>query len=392
MEYVTTRRCILPQITKSAAVVPELCDSVSETEIIFPKCKDKSAQYKNKIDEICKNNRWLWNKASRGFNPYETVPFVTNERKISRAYYKMWEILVDSRMMEDYTDTTKPISFLHLCEGPGGFIQACREYREKLYKDEESINNDIHVGITLKPEKNDENLPDFSDDIPTVTNCYITYGQDGTGDLYNVKNIKGLEKNIESITKKPKCNIITADGGFDVSTDFNNQEQLSLRLFISQTLAALETQEINGHFVMKIFDVYSRGMVDLLYILRLNYKVVYIYKPDMSRPCNSEFYVVCLLFNGCPVKSHITKLYTLLNKLKENVWVSSILKKPPPVEFINSIGLFMAETTENQTRSIQFAIDNIKQGKAFCNSKINNYKEVQKQKAMEYCENNKLLI
>ena len=43
-------------------------------------------------------------------------------------------------------------------------------------------------------------------------------------------------------------NIVTADGGFDFSVDFNNQEQLAFRLLLTQVFYAITMQKYNGNF------------------------------------------------------------------------------------------------------------------------------------------------
>jgi 23S rRNA U2552 (ribose-2'-O)-methylase RlmE/FtsJ len=90
--------------------------------------------------------------------------------------------------------------------------------------------------------------------------------------------------------------IITADGGFDFSIDFNNQELSISKLLFAQTCFALSMQKRNGHFILKIFDCFHPCTVDLLYILSSMYKSVYITKPQTSRSGNSEKYVVCKHF------------------------------------------------------------------------------------------------
>ena len=55
-----------------------------------------------------------------------------------------------------------------------------------------------------------------------------------TGNLYNLEISCILE--ITFIQKKKNVDVITADGGFDFSIDFNNQEQLSHKLIFVKSL------------------------------------------------------------------------------------------------------------------------------------------------------------
>ena len=48
--------------------------------------------------------------------------------------------------------------------------------------------------------------------------------------------------------------IITGDGGFDFSIDYNKQEILAVRLIFTQIVYALHLQKKGGTFILKIFD------------------------------------------------------------------------------------------------------------------------------------------
>ena len=95
--------------------------------------------------------------------------------------------------------------------------------------------------------------------------------------------------------------LITADGGFDFSNDFNNQEISIANLLFAQIAYALCMQKKNGSFVLKIFDCFMPHTIDLLFILSSFYDKVYITKPHTSRYANSEKYIVCkkFLFSSC---------------------------------------------------------------------------------------------
>ena len=51
------------------------------------------------------------------------------------------------------------------------------------------------------------------------------------------------------------CNLVTADGGFDYSKDYNSQELLSYKLLYSEIYIAINIQKLNGNFVIKFFDL-----------------------------------------------------------------------------------------------------------------------------------------
>ena len=51
------------------------------------------------------------------------------------------------------------------------------------------------------------------------------------GNIYQLKNVNQF---IDFVNNKGKCNIITADGGFDYSKNYNLQEKSSYQLIYSE--------------------------------------------------------------------------------------------------------------------------------------------------------------
>ena len=119
-------------------------------------------------------------------------------------------------------------------------------------------------------------------------NIKIVSGVDKKGDLYNEKNLKYIIENHSN-----SMDIVTADGGFDFSTDFNKQELSIANLLFAQICYAVTLQKKNGSFILKIFDVFKYISVELLFLLSNCYENVYIYKPFTSRIANSEKYIIC---------------------------------------------------------------------------------------------------
>ena len=87
-------------------------------------------------------------------------------------------------------------------------------------------------GITLLIQSETDNKVPFwklSKEMCHNNNIYINRKMENIGDLYNIVNID----NFISKTGKNTCKLVTADGGFDFSVDFNNQEYSFLRLFLT---------------------------------------------------------------------------------------------------------------------------------------------------------------
>ena len=254
--------------------------------IIFKKFNDLISNKKKEIDN--ENIQKYWDKMKKIGNPYELIYTSYNKKRkndsislyspISRSYFKLWEIYYSFQL---FNNKKNNINFVHLAEGPGGFMEASINYC-KLNK----IKNCTYWGITLAPT--DEFVPDWNKLKKNFTkdkNCFIEYG-----DLYNYEEI------IKFINKTKKCHIVTADGGFDYSSDFNGQELNSCRIIYSEIVTALNVLNKDGHFIIKLFDLFSLTSLQFLELLNQCFKEVIIYKPETSRPANSEKYLVCRHF------------------------------------------------------------------------------------------------
>jgi 23S rRNA U2552 (ribose-2'-O)-methylase RlmE/FtsJ len=275
--------------------------------LLFQKYYKTISFEKEKID-LLENNE-DWDKMKKIGNPYELIYTNYNKKRkndsiskyipISRSYFKMWEIFYNFNLLKKF-DSGKQHIFSHLAEGPGGFMEATYNYR--LKNTNKSQIYDKFFGITLKPTT--DFIPDWNK-IKKIfnynPNIVIDYGN-----LYYMKEVKSyIDKfNIQ------KAHLVTADGGFDYSSNFNGQEINSCQIIYSECSIALNILRKGGSFVCKVFDLFSITMVQILYILVNCFEIVHIYKPETSRPANSEKYLVCLYY-----KDNLSSAFkkTLLN-------------------------------------------------------------------------------
>ena len=82
-------------------------------------------------------------------------------------------------------------------------------------------------------------------------------------------------------------------------------------------------QKKEGHFILKIFDIFSKTTLDILYLLSSVYKQVYIVKPNTSRLANSEKYIVCKNFKGVS-ESLSLSIINQYPKLESIEYISSL--------------------------------------------------------------------
>lgn len=270
------------------------------------------SHYLNTIKEKITNNELDWDNTKRYTNPYEYIHSIIPEKNrciskykpLSRSYFKMVEIVNLFNLLENYNHQN--IETFHLAEGPGGFIEALVNIRKN--------HKDTYYGMTIIDNKQDDNIPSWKKSqafLRNNQNVIIENGAAKNGDLLDMRNF------VSNYNKyKHSMDIITADGGFDFSENFNHQEINIHRLLFAQICHAIIMQNYKGSFVLKIFDCFRNATIDLLYILSSLYEKVYIVKPHTSRYGNSEKYIVCKYFRYSKTQ-HQTILLSIYNKLHE---------------------------------------------------------------------------
>ena len=265
---------------------------------------------KQSIDEYYE----YWDIMKKITNPYEYIHTIVPNHKfslckykpLSRSFFKMIEMINTF----DFLTERNPIQTFHLAEGPGGFIEAFNYKRKNP--------NDIYYGMTLINDNT--NIPSWkkaSHILNSNKNIKIEYGASKNGDLF-------LKENLLYCNKKyaKSMDYITGDGGFDFSSDFNNQEDISFKLILSQIFYALVMQKKGGHFVIKIFDIFKIKTIEVIYLLCNLYENVFIFKPNTSRSANSEKYIICRNYknNNKRVISNIIENFDILINQVENIY------------------------------------------------------------------------
>lgn len=225
-------------------------------------------------------------KARTKSNPFETI---RGNVFLNRAAVKManMDSMFDFMFTNPVDEAGNPqlgdddlLYFADVCAGPGGFSEYVL-FRKKW--------ESKGFGFTLKAE-NDFKLHDFFVGPPETFSPY--YGANEDGNVYNPENIKSLEDMIREETGSG-VHFMMADGGFSVEGQENIQEILSKQLYLAQCLVALSIVRTKGHFVVKIFDLFTSFSVSLIYLMHKCFSKVSICKPNTSRPANSERYLVC---------------------------------------------------------------------------------------------------
>jgi 23S rRNA U2552 (ribose-2'-O)-methylase RlmE/FtsJ len=283
-------------------------------------------QVKHQIESLQSPEEWEIKKKIT--NPYEAIfsgaddasfPSVAAVLPLSRSYFKMAEMMSVFKL-----DIQSPLRTAHICEGPGGFIQNIVHYAEKKSTPITSIH-----AMTLKPSKS--HIPGWRHSIHFLRQhrqIQLEYGADGTGNVLHLDNQRVF------VQKASGSHIFTADGGFDFSVDYSNQEKQAFPLVFASFLLGLQTLAPGGALLIKLFDIYSQATQDLLLGSSLFFKEFTIYKPATSRPCNAERYFMAKGYEGTEKAaawiSHLQAIssnsFANITRLVSFHWPSAVLE------------------------------------------------------------------
>uniref|UniRef100_A0A6C0DGS2 Ribosomal RNA methyltransferase FtsJ domain-containing protein n=1 Tax=viral metagenome TaxID=1070528 RepID=A0A6C0DGS2_9ZZZZ len=268
-----------------------------------------------------------WEYYKKIVNPYELIytqkkytnfpESVCLLHPLSRSYFKLIEILSITNFYDQFVkNKAQHVRSAHVCEGPGGFIEAfidqCSKYR---------IENYSSSAITLRPKQ--ANVPGWkraATFLKKNRNIKIVYGPDDTGDILNYANQNAF---IEECSKK--VHVFTGDGGFDFSMDYDSQEQTIFSLLVVSVRIGFEVLQHGGLFVLKFFDIYHSKTQELIQLLSGHFIKWTLYKPATSRPCNPEIYFVGNKF--CPPSPSVLNMLRSWSKsLCETAVATSVVE------------------------------------------------------------------
>jgi 23S rRNA U2552 (ribose-2'-O)-methylase RlmE/FtsJ len=419
----------------SSSIYAHLCDIKHQIEQ-YQDTWDNIKKFTNPYEYIHSNisgNKTNISKLrplSRSF--YKMIEIMKNTNMLLR-YERMYATKPDLKM---------GIKTFHLAEGPGGFIEALAylrglgyqrytsneknagassgggvfggdstsspiyilkrntEFHDEYMKEQEILKvsrrifdsqkegmntsttiyaNDRYYGMTLVND--DPICPGWKKTrafLESHPNVMIENGADKTGNLISLDNF------IYCADKyKNTMDIVTADGGFDFSLDFNQQENMATQLIFCEVFYALAIQKQGGSFILKIFDVFHKTTVDILYILSYYYYNVSIMKPYTSRVANSEKYIICQGFKVADSHAIIQQFIGVFPSLLNGV-LSSFLPFQHDLYYLNRIEEMNAMVSFQQIENITSTLSIITNHRNA--EKLEQYKRANVNKCIAWCE------
>jgi hypothetical protein len=304
---------------------------------------------------------------TRGLKDYINTRYNNLPDQISNAGCKLWEVL---EVFDDIIprNGSKTFNVFHIAEAPGNMIITAKYFADRKRR---NITNYEWRANSLNPN-NTENKAKFGkygkifdDKYGLMKKNYNKWlwGEDGTGDITKVTNIKWFVKYInekwiggDGNDGNSKLDFICGDGG--LNTD--NEPILLQKLDLAQVLVVLSCSSIGGSCCIKHFTPYIKRHLDtydasgffigFLYLYYLAFEQVNLFKPYTSNPDSGEFYLVGRGFKGVS-ETQLNKLYKILDNYEFN---NAIIEKDKiPESFVSQIEVFLEKISNLNTIGIE---------------------------------------
>lgn len=215
-------------------------------------------------------------RARSAANPYESVgrgPFLNRSAMKLVNMDHVFQLTAAMRSSDG-----SHFTFADVCGGPGGFSEYLL-WRGVSVQVAAPQNQVRGYGISLKDEVCDWKLGACT---TTQASFKISYGADGTGNLYELSNIRHFRDNVVLKNHPLGVHLVVADGGFLDARDQRNQEQMMTRLVVAEVLTMFSILGASGSFVCKTFEIATPMMLQLVWLLHQCFERITVVKPIVS--------------------------------------------------------------------------------------------------------------
>jgi hypothetical protein len=297
--------------------------------------KELLIKTKSQLDDLYKNPQF--NKQWRECDPFKNekalVAKLGNTYNVSNAWLKCYEILIYFKILpNDLSKLEYPSdNFVHFDNAafPGSFIISTHH----LVKTQYSWHLKYKWYGSSLLDANKQNANPLEDKYKLYSNYKKNWlmNENNNGDVLSSRNQLDFYKQLGN-----KVDLYTSDLGFDVSSDYNNQELLQAPANIGQILTGLLTLRIGGCFITKQYTIFEPLTISVMYLVASFFDEFYICKPYSSREANSETYLIGKGFKQVVDISH-PYIKALFNKIENFNTVPIFDAKDYPKQYIKTI-------------------------------------------------------
>lgn len=314
--------------------------------------KEELSSTKSKLDTEFSKKKFAsyWSN----FDPFKTernvVASIGNTINVSNAWLKCYELLIHFDLLPK---NIKEKQFLHFDNAafPGSFVISTHH----LVKTQYSWAAKYTWKASSLLEANTSNTAPLEDKYGLYSNYKSNWlmTDNNNGDVLNENNQLDFNKRIGG-----SVNLYTSDLGFDVSSDFNNQESLQLPANIGQIVSGLLTLSKGGSFITKQYTTFEPSTIAVMYAVAHFFEEFYICKPVTSRMANSETYLVGKNFKGGVYIKH-PYIKALLDKIMKRtpIEVPIFDAKHYSKDYLDTIIKSAKELSDAQIEKINADID-----------------------------------
>ena len=256
------------------------------------KIKRNLAAAKTGMDNDFKNQ--YFGRYWREFDPFKqeksVVAKLGNTFNVSNAWLKCYEILVEFDLIPQALEHDEFVHFDNAAF-PGSFIVSTHH----LVKTHRQWHSKYRWHGSSLIGANDLNAEPFEDKYKLYKNYPAKWMMDekNNGDVLIRENQRKFKDRLGG-----KVDLYTSDLGFDVSSDYNNQELIQAPANIGQIISGLLTLRKGGHFITKQYMTFEMITVSVMFAVSSFFDEFYLVKPMTSREANSETYLVGKGFKG----------------------------------------------------------------------------------------------
>lgn len=264
------------------------------------------AKTKSKLDEPYKTKEgsFIMNMMDPFIYEKKNIAKKIGNFNISNAWLKCYEMIYGFNLIPvNFRKSDETKKFLHFDNAafPGSFILAAHHYASTM--------------TSLKYEWRGSSLFDEKEKNPTFLsdyyNLYKNYPENwlmhnsiqkskttgslitlNNGDVCKPENIKDFEKIFDH-----NVDLYTSDLGFDVSSDYNKQEEFHQPANLGQIACGIAVCKSGGNFITKQYTYFKSMNIGIMVILAQAFRDFYVCKPITSKADNSETYLVGIGFD-----------------------------------------------------------------------------------------------
>jgi 23S rRNA U2552 (ribose-2'-O)-methylase RlmE/FtsJ len=333
------------------------------------KIKDNLNATKSKLDEVFsdKDFSFVWN----GCDPFKpekrVVSTIGCTSNVSNAWLKCYEMISHYGFIP-----SKSNKFVHFDNAafPGSFVLATHHYVNTLT----DWGRNYSWRASSLFEVNQSNKVPLEDKYK----LYQNYSNHWLMDEKNNGDVLLRHNQLDFMHKLGhSVDLYTSDLGFDVSSDYNNQELIQCPANIGQILTGILSLKKGGNFITKQYTIFEPITISVIYAVATFFNKFYICKPVTSRTANSEIYLVGEDFKDELDDDVFTNEYVeaLMNRMENNSTVPIFDAASYPKNYLKKMVNVANELASSQIEKINADFDRYEQYANGNRQIVNNFKE-----------------